>query len=168
MISNQLNCQFTYKVNSWDIALDAKQNRMEMGVIIRDEKGAVAGALSRTVSTSHNPAVGEAMGALVAAKFGRDIGLFDIILEGDSKQIVDAITGKGSHWCKYGHIIGDIYEVMKGFRKWEVRHVKRDANEAAHVLAKTATRENGEKIWLEDVPSFILDVVNQEQIAFSV
>jgi hypothetical protein len=47
------------------------------------------------------------MGALVAAEFSRDIGLFDIILEGDYKQVVDAITGTGSPWCKYCHIMGD-------------------------------------------------------------
>ena len=156
-----------YKANR-DIALDAKQNRMGIGVITRDVKGAVAGSMSRTVSMSHEPANGEAMGALAAAEFSRDTGLFNIILEGNSKQVVDAITSKGSHWCKYGHIIGDICEVMKGFRRWEVGHVKREANEAAHVLAKTTTREIGEKIWLEDVPSIILDVVNQEQIALSV
>jgi hypothetical protein len=41
-------------------------------------------ALSRTVRPIQEPAVGEAMGTLAAAKFSRDIGLFNIILEGDS------------------------------------------------------------------------------------
>jgi hypothetical protein len=45
---------------------------------------------------------------------------------------------------------------------------KREANEAAHVIAKTAIRKSGEKIWFEDIPSIILDVVNQEQIALSI
>jgi hypothetical protein len=57
---------------------------MGVGVIIRDEKGVVIAALSKTVSPIQEPAVGEAMGALAAAKFSRDIGLFNIILEGDS------------------------------------------------------------------------------------
>jgi ribonuclease HI len=74
------------------------------------------------------------MGALAAVEFSRDTGLFNIILEGDSKQIVDAITVMGSHCCKYGHIIGDICEVMKGFRRGEVRHVKREANKAIHLI----------------------------------
>jgi ribonuclease HI len=156
-----------YKVN-WDIALDAKQNCMGIGVIIRDDKGAVFSALRKTSCTTQDPAMGEAMGALAAVEFSRDTGISDFILKGDSKQIVDAIAGKGSYWCKYGHIIGDINEVIKGFRRCEVRHVRREANEAAHVLAKSAIRTKEEKIWLEEIPSIIIDIVNQEQAALSV
>jgi ribonuclease HI len=157
----------SYKVN-WDIALDAKQNCLGIGVIIRDDKGAVFGALRRVACTTQDPTMGEAIGALAAVEFSRDTGISDVILEGDSKQIVDAIAGMGSYWCKYGHIIGDINEVMKGFRRWEVRHVRREANEATHVLAKSAIRTKEEKIWLEETPSIIIDVVNQEQAALSV
>jgi hypothetical protein len=49
---------------------------------------------------------------------------------------IQAITKTGPSWCKYGHIVGDIHEVLKTFRSWDVKHVKRSANEAAHLLAK--------------------------------
>jgi hypothetical protein len=73
-----------HKAN-WEIAIDPKQKLIGIGVIITDEKGLVTAALSKTIIRFKNqrPAVGEAMGALVAAEFSRDIGPFDIILEGD-------------------------------------------------------------------------------------
>ena len=156
-----------HKAN-WDIAIDTKQKRMGLGVIIRDEKELVTAALSRTMDILQEPTVGEAMGALGVAEFSKDIGISNIILEGDFKQVVEAVTSKGSSMSKYGHIIGDIHEVLKVFRRWDIRHVKRIANEATHVLAKSATKEIGERIWLEDTPNIIFDVVTLEQFALSV
>ena len=69
---------------------------MGIEVIIKDEKGLVTATLSKTMNTLQEPMVGEAMRALLAVEFNSDIRLFDIILEGDSKQVVDAITGTGS------------------------------------------------------------------------
>ncbi|XP_059461760.1 uncharacterized protein LOC132190696 [Corylus avellana] len=153
---------------NWDIATDSKQNRLDFGVIIRDDRGRVLTALSKTLNSIQELVVGEAMGALAAVEFSRDSGFFDVILEGDSKQVVDAITNTGPSWSKYEHIAGDIQEVRKTFRTWEVRHVKRVANEAAHRLAKAAIREEGEGIWLEDTPNSILDVVTLGQSALFV
>jgi hypothetical protein len=59
---------------------------MGLRVIIRDDMGLVTAALSRTMETLQEPLVGEAMGALGAAEFSWDIGVFDVILEGDSSN----------------------------------------------------------------------------------
>lgn len=44
-------------------------------------------------------------------------------------------------------------------------HVKRGAKRAAHGLAKIAAREQIEKIWMEEIPSNIYDIVIIEQFA---
>lgn len=49
-----------------------------------------------------------------------------------------------------------------------MNHVKREANGAAHGLAKLATREQIDKIWLKEIPSNIYDTVILEQIDLSV
>jgi ribonuclease HI len=61
------------------------------------------------------------MGALVAAEFCRELGLREIILEGDSKLVVEAILLKAPSRSTYGHIVGDILEVLKVFRSWAAR-----------------------------------------------
>jgi ribonuclease HI len=71
--------------------------------------------------------------------FARDLGLQDIILEGDAELVVRDINDKNPKWCRYGQILGDIKGILVGFRRYEVVHVKRGANEAAHVLAKLAS-----------------------------
>jgi hypothetical protein len=54
------------------------------------------------------------------------------------------------------------------FRWREVIYVKRKANEAVHGLAKLATREQIDKIWMEEISSTIYDIVTLEQFAIFV
>ena len=71
---------------------------MGLGVIIRDYKGLVSAALSRTLISLQDPVIGEAMGALGTAEFCKDLKFSNVILEGDSKQVVEAILSKGPNW----------------------------------------------------------------------
>ena len=45
--------------------------------------------------------------------------------------------------------------MLSVFRRRDVGHVKRGAKGAAHGLAKIATREQIEKIWMEEIPNNI-------------
>jgi ribonuclease HI len=155
-----------YKVN-WDIATDVQMKCMGLGVIIRDEMGRVATALSKTLNSLQDPTFGEALGARGVVEFAKQLGFNEIILEGDSKQVVTAISSNEQTWCKFGHIVGDILEVLKTFRCWDIGHIKRTANGAAHGLAKAAVKNLGERIWLEEIPSTIYDIVTIEQFALS-
>ena len=66
------------------MAINSVGKRVGIGVIIRDAKGLVFAALSCTVEACPTPVIAEAMGALQATEFCWDLGLLDIVLEGDS------------------------------------------------------------------------------------
>jgi ribonuclease HI len=138
---------------------DCITKRLGIGVITRESKGFVIAAMSRSVNTIQEPVTAEAMGALSAVELCKEIGIQEIFLEGDSKTVVQAIQGMGSNLCLYGQIVGDIQMVLKQCRKWEVGHVGREGNQAAHILAKAAVQEFRETIWLEEIPSIIQNVV---------
>jgi hypothetical protein len=53
-------------------------------------------------------------------------------------------------------------------RSWTIGHVKRAANSAAHHLAKEAGRDFIDKVWMEEVPMCIYDIVYLELTALSV
>jgi ribonuclease HI len=156
-----------YKVN-WDIAIDANMKRMGLGIIIRDEKRRVAAALSKTLESFQEPTFGEAMGARGAIEFSRELGFSEIVLEGDSKQVIAALLSKERSWCKFGHIIGDTLVVLQSFKRWEAGHARRTVNGAAHGLAKAAIKDPGDRIWIKEIPSIIYDIVTIEQIALSI
>jgi hypothetical protein len=49
----------------------------------------------------------------------------DIILKGDTLQIVDAVKAEGDKWSKFGHIVDDIKLGLCQLRSWRIEHVKR-------------------------------------------
>lgn len=120
----------SYKVN-WDAALNSKEKRTGIGVIIQDNLGRVFAAQSKTIYALYDPTTAEAEGALYALELSRDSGLHEVMLEGDSKIVVIALTGMESNCCRYGQVIDDAKAVLNAFRGWEVCHVKREANMAA-------------------------------------
>jgi ribonuclease HI len=150
-----------FKVN-WDAALAMDKSGIGVGVIIRDGNGLVTAALSRTVNVRMDPTTAEATAALHAVELCRDVGVQNLILEGDSLAVVKAIESRAQTNHYYGQIIEDIRVVLSSRRSWSVRHTKREANGAAHGLAKEATRCFSDKIWLEDTPSCISHIVNLE------
>jgi hypothetical protein len=90
--------------------------------------------------------VGEVYAAWKEVEFSRDISVLNIMLEGDAMKIVNALRIEKQFWSRYGQLIKDAKLVLKGLRSWNVRHVRREANMAAHRLAKTAIRQSLEKI----------------------
>ncbi|XP_059429871.1 uncharacterized protein LOC132163564 isoform X2 [Corylus avellana] len=156
-----------FKVN-WDVALDTKNNCMGLGVIVRDHKGLIHAALSKTLNCLHPSAIAEAVGALRAAEFCCDLGLHNVVLEGDSLIVVQDILALASNWCAHGQIVADIRVVLNSRRSWMVMHTKRNVNQAAHGLAKHAVRNQMDRIWIEEIPSCISNIVVLEHSALSI
>jgi hypothetical protein len=75
------------KVN-WDAIVDKKNGCIGLGIIAQDIEGFILAARSSTHTICVDPTMVEAWIALQAVIFSKDIGLYDIILEGDAKQIV--------------------------------------------------------------------------------
>ena len=86
-----------------------------MGIIIRDSTGAVIATKSLTIQTKHEPIIGEALGALYAAEFGRDVGVQDVILEGDSLIVIKSLQTVIENLSPYGHFIEDTRLLLRCF-----------------------------------------------------
>jgi hypothetical protein len=69
-------------------------------------------------------------------EFSRDLGFRKIFLEGDMLQVVNAVTSRGPNWSRYEQIIDDIKGVLNCMQNWQIAHVRREGNFAAHGLAK--------------------------------
>lgn len=156
-----------FKVN-WDVGFNPKLLRMGAGVVVRDDHGRVHAAQSKTLSSYQEPMVVEALVALQAVEFSRDLGLQDIILEGDSLQVVNVILEHEDSWCRFGEIEVDIKLVLGSFRSWDIKHVKWSQNNAAHGLAKESVKEVMDKVWMEEIPLCIFNTIFSEQFALFV
>ena len=114
---------------------------------------------SKTILAIFEPTTEEALAALHVAKFCRDLGFYEIMLEGGSLSVVKAIWETGQNWLQYEQIVEDTKMVLRSLRQWKICHVKREANGAAHGLAKEASRSIMDIIWIEETPACIPNTV---------
>ena len=80
----------------------------------------------------------EAMVAVRAIWFARELGLSSIILEGDSEVVINALKSTESSQASFGHLIDSVKPSLKGFTYICFLHTRRLGNFAAHNLAKHA------------------------------
>lgn len=96
-----------YKVN-FDRALFKSTDSASLGVIIRDTNAAVIGALLMRVPLPQSVAMVEALACRWAVQFAIEIGLHEVIFEGDATVIINAISNGSANQSLYGHIVDDI------------------------------------------------------------
>ena len=64
----------------------------------------------------------------------------------------------------FGHLIEDTRQILQFLSRWECVFTKRAANKAAHRLAKRAISYISDRIWRNQIPDYISDVVLMEQV----
>ena len=153
---------------NWDMAINKDQGRVGISVIIRDEKGRVVVAMSRTRLGLLEPTTGEALGAFQATRLILELGWHNIILEGDAKQIVVAINSDTSMWSKYGQLVDEPRHLLHTLYRWKCSFISREANEATHKLAKAAATDISDIIWRDQISNYINNIVLIEQLTLSV
>lgn len=56
--------------------------------------------------------IDEALAALYVVEFCRELRFYNVIVEGDALQIVNAIKAGNKNWSKFEHIVDGIKERM--------------------------------------------------------
>lgn len=69
---------------------------MEIRVVVREERGKVIAAISKTIVGLFEPTSGEALVSYHAVSLCRELGIQQACLKGDAKIIVDALNSNSS------------------------------------------------------------------------
>ena len=93
----------------------------------------------------------------------KDLKLPHIILESDALNVVSNITAANSSGC-LGHVYHGILGLLSSFSSWNVKHVKRDYNKAAHILAQYARRKEESYVWEGVCPPVVAQVIQEEEM----
>lgn len=147
---------------NWDASVDRKGKKMGIGLIVRDHAGGVVAMACETKDHIQDPAVAEAIAARRGVELSGELGIRRLLLEGDALQIVQAISSDVGVWVPYGVIIEDTMQMLQRFQEHDVMHIQREANQAAHHLAKLALTLGVNRVWREDFPESLHDIVTAE------
>ena len=104
-----------YKVNV-NGAVFSDSGSCGVGVVIRNEKGQLMGALSKRIQLPLRPLEVEAKAMEEGIQLAKDLSLKEIIIEGDAKQVVMAVTDVGT-------APSSISKAIEGVRLW-LQHFK--------------------------------------------
>ncbi|KAF5465143.1 hypothetical protein F2P56_015174 [Juglans regia] len=143
-----------FKIN-WDGAVDKGKGLIGIGVVIRDSFGQVIATMRQRKKLYPDPLLAESYGALQAVKVAWEIGLKQIILEGDSLQVTKSLAEDREVLSSSSMFWSEARCYLNLFDKWEVSHVRRNDNHITHLLAKDALTISDFIITLEDPPTRI-------------
>jgi hypothetical protein len=151
---------------NWDAAVDKANNKIGLGVIVRDSTSMVVAMQCSTRDFLCDSGAAEALGAWTAANLSCTLGLQRIILEGDAQEVVLALCKDGICRGSYGNVLNDAKFLLTHVPEWRVKHVRRSANMAAHRLAKMALVLGENRIWRDDYPSSMREIVIADNCYF--
>jgi hypothetical protein len=97
----------------------------------------------------------EAISALLAVLFAKEMGFTDVFFEGDDLQVIQALSTTPPHLHWFGHFVESILLELQYFKSFSFAHCRRDANGVAHSLAKAVASQCLEARWIVQPPSFI-------------
>ena len=146
-----------YKVN-FDGALFLDQRCAGLGVVVRDSVGLIVAALSQRVRLPSLADVVEALATRQAICFAHELSLHNVVIEGDSLRVIQAIIDTKPVQTLYGHIINEIRLLSSSFI-CNFLHVNRKGNKLAHALARRAVLSDNTDVWIEELPRDLEDVV---------
>jgi ribonuclease HI len=142
------------KIN-WDASLNVNSDLVGMGCVIRKGEGIVLAAKCCYCKAVVDPVCAEAMAALAALDFCCDLGMDSIECEGDSLQIIKAVSSSGHSLDIIGHFLDALKLKAASLSTCKWNHCLREANEVAHLLARRASLRCFSHVWVEAMPLFI-------------
>ncbi|XP_048489805.1 uncharacterized protein LOC125491759 [Beta vulgaris subsp. vulgaris] len=104
------------------------------GVLIRNHEGHLLHAKAFNLGHS-SVLIAEATALQQGIKLALHSGLRNIIIEGDNLLVINAFNNICSTQWKIANIIADCKLMLTHFASYQIRHVFREANRAADLIA---------------------------------
>ena len=109
-----------------------------IGVAVRNELGKVVAAMAEKVLVPDSVFTLKTLAARRAVLFVQELGLCNVVFEGDSASSIQAISNRLFTHSSCGHIINDSLLFVNSFQNFSFSHVCRQGNALADALVKRA------------------------------
>ena len=128
-------------------------------MIVRDWRGEAIGALSTSVPVAQTVVELETLACHRAVLFAVELGLQDVVFEGDSLQVIQALNLDSTDHLTYGHILEDIRTQVAALSSFKFIFNTRHCNVVADALAKKAKNCRETWVWTDFMPEDIASLL---------
>ena len=143
--------------------LDKSHGTIGLGCLVHDHLGRVAAACSEPVPQPLNPTLLWPFPLLRAVVFARDLGFFDLMIEGECRTLFRALSTV-SDLSQASLLIDDIKCILSSFRVVNFNPICSICNRASQKLAKLACGQDSSEVWLGACPPNVLDIVTSDSL----
>ncbi|KAH9718140.1 hypothetical protein KPL71_022099 [Citrus sinensis] len=149
--NNELTCkpppEGYVKINT-DAAIYMEEQKVGLGIIIRDSKGDFVAAAMKTSKFIDNIAYAEAEAIHLGMNVAEAVASGPVIVESDCSEVVNQILGRTRSNLELLWIISDIQKQMQRVKDIKMQFTPRICNGAAHDLAEVALKVNDYVQWI--------------------
>ena len=133
-----------------------------IGMGIRESNEAVLASFSQKIPQAYKAEVIEVLAALNALSFVFELGFRSTILKGDSLELTQGLKLEERSLSPTGLLLEDVKMFANNFVRLLYSHIKR----VTHSLAKNVLCIPDFQIWMEDVPSHIISILQLDVVEF--
>ena len=148
-----------YKLN-FDAAMFSDPPFTGYRAVIRNENADVMASFSVRGSKAVDSSEAELLACRRAIQFAIELGITDVVIEGDNAMIMGSIAKKDLSGALLGHIFMDIQALLMELTWFSISSVKREANTVAHSLARYVRHIWEDVFWIEDSPPPALEALS--------
>ncbi|KAL6275838.1 hypothetical protein ACE6H2_019439 [Prunus campanulata] len=135
-----------------------------LGVVIRDNMGDLMMVAYKGLHGMFSPKATELYAAILGLQIARQLGHFSVILEMDAKEIIMNLQSFEESWSVEGVLVDEVKGLFNHFTHISCQFAPRECNQVAHLLAKQVLLTQDFKVWLEDGPLWISDVLASDKL----
>ncbi|XP_040994265.1 uncharacterized protein LOC121240800 [Juglans microcarpa x Juglans regia] len=154
----------TKKSLNFDAAIKESTKKLSLGVIIRDCRREIYAAACLTRESSYGAFGAECTAMWEAMVLCEELGLGEVIFEGDAKSVIDAVSSGEKDDSSYGHLVEILQQKLNFYSRWEVGFIHREGNEVVHQLAKMALCRDNDMYWVEEGPEAITNQLSIDKM----
>ncbi|KAK8984388.1 hypothetical protein V6N11_029703 [Hibiscus sabdariffa] len=137
---------------NFDSTFNSRSGSATTGVIGRNNQGLIMAACSFPHRNVADVFAAEAYACKQAVLFAKDLGFPRVIIEGNSLTIIKKINSDSADRSSIYPIVRDIKFLTQSFTSISFCFVRREANNAAHALARECRNYLDPRYWMEQAP----------------
>ncbi|KAK1615866.1 hypothetical protein QYE76_021383 [Lolium multiflorum] len=141
------------KLNT-DAAVNLDLRHASTGCIIRDSSGQFLAACRVPIEGVIDVTTAEAQALRDGLRLVERIGCNNVYIEIDALDVVEAVKEPDLHRIVGMPFLDECRAIVAGFASTLLNHCPREANKAAHALAKSV-EDNERIVWIDDPPLFL-------------